>query len=231
MRAELVKSFQFEAAHATPAVPRVHGHSFVVEVVVEGPIDPDLAWVIDYAEISQAFKPVFETLDHRYLNDIEGMGEASFEGVAEYIRERLAPALALPVKVFVSMAGDGHFNAVLKVPDERLRLGERVRISFEAAHFLPNLPETHKCRRLHGHSFTIELAGSRAHAMAEAAREVVYDTLDRTSLNDIPGLENPTSEQLAMWIWERVKPRAPQLEAVAVAETCTARCIHRGPQP
>jgi len=231
MRVELVKSFQFEAAHSTQAVPQVHGHSFTVEVAVEGPIDPHLAWVIDYGDISTAFKPVFEALDHRYLNDIEGIGDASFDAVAEYIRARIAPAIALPLSVFVGMAGDGRFNAVLKPPDSRFSLTDRVRISFEAAHFLPNLPGAHKCRRLHGHSFVVELAGTRAHALAEVAREVVYDTLDRRNLNDIPGLENPTSEQLALWIWERVQPRAPQLEAVVVAETCTARCIYRGPQP
>jgi len=231
MRAELIKSFQFEAAHATPVVPQVHGHSFEVEVAIEGRMDPDLAWVIDYAEISEAFKPVFHDLDHRYLNDIEGMGDASFSAVAEYIQQRIAPALDLPVRVFVGMAGDGAFNPVLKSPDPRLPLGDRVRMTFEAAHYLPKLPETHKCRRLHGHSFTVELAGARAHALAELAHELVYDVLDRTHLNEIAGLENPTSEQLAVWIWERVKPRVAELDAVAVAETCTARCIYRGPQP
>lgn len=231
MRAELVKSFRFEAAHRTPAVPQVHGHSFEAEVVVEGPLDDRLAWVVDYGEISAAFKPVFDALDHRFLNEVEGIGDASFDAVAEYIQARMAPALSLPVRVFVGMTGDGSYNPALKTPDDRLVLPNRLRFSFEAAHFLPNLPEDHKCRRLHGHSFTVELAGPRAHAMAEAARELVYDTLDRTSLNDIPGLENPTSEQLAVWIWERVQPRIPGLEAVVVAETCTARCIYRGPQP
>ena len=231
MRAELIKSFQFEAAHSTPGVPQVHGHSFEVEVVVEGPIDPRLAWVIDYAEISAAFKPVFDALDHRYLNDIEGIGDATFDAVAAYIQGRIAPAIALPVKVFVGMTGDGCYNAALKMPDTRFTLGDRVRFSFEAAHYLPNLPESHKCRQLHGHSFVVELAGTRAHALADVGRDVVYDTLDRTSLNEISGLENPTSERLAVWIWDRVKPHAPGLEAVVVAETCTARCIYRGPQP
>lgn len=231
MQAELIKTFNFEAAHRTEAVPRIHGHSFVVEVAVRGEVDPALAWVIDYGEISAAFKPVFEALDHRYLNDLPGMGGATFPEVAAYIHARLQPELRLPIAVFVGMAGDGRFEPVTRPGDARFGLGDRIQFSFEAAHFLPNLPAEHKCRRRHGHSFKVALAGTDAAALAQAARAFVYDVLDRTELNGIAGLENPTSEHLAAWIWERVHPHAPCLEAVVVAETCTARCIYRGPQP
>lgn len=119
MKLELKKTFQFEAAHRLPRLPkdhkchRLHGHSFQADIVVEGECDPELGWVLDYAEISAAFKPIWEQLDHHYLNDI-------------------------------------------------------------------------------------------------------------------PGLENPTSENLAHWIWEQLKPRLPLLSRVEVAETCTARCVYRG---
>lgn len=116
---ELRKSFQFEAAHRLPHVPpghkcaRLHGHSFVAEIVVRGPLDPHLGWVMDYADIKAAFRPIYERLDHHYLNEL-------------------------------------------------------------------------------------------------------------------PGLENPTSENLAVWIWRELKPVLPQLSEVVVAETCTARCVFRG---
>jgi 6-pyruvoyltetrahydropterin/6-carboxytetrahydropterin synthase len=114
----------------------------------------------------------------------------------------------------------------------------RKTFQFEAAHRLPNLPETHKCRRLHGHSFQVELVISgpldTAHgwvmdyADISDAFKPVWDKLDHYYLNEVPGLENPTSENIALWIWQRVKPKLPLLAEVIVAETCTARCVYRG---
>lgn len=111
---------------------------------------------------------------------------------------------------------------------------------FEAAHRLPRLPQTHKCWRLHGHSFRFELALEGEvdpqtgflldFADVDAVCQPVLDKLDHYLLNDVEGLENPTSEILAAWIWDRIKPRLPQLTAVTVAETCDARCIYRGPR-
>lgn len=110
--------------------------------------------------------------------------------------------------------------------------------SIEAAHRLPNLPESHKCRRLHGHSFrvTIHLTGPIAQpegwvqdfSEIATAFEPLYQQLDHHYLNEVPGLENPTSENLARWIWDRLKPGLPQLSQVAVRETCTAGCVYRG---
>jgi 6-pyruvoyltetrahydropterin/6-carboxytetrahydropterin synthase len=96
---EVFKEFTFEAAHRLPAVPpdhkcaRLHGHSFRVRVSVEGPIGDDSGWVIDFADIGAASRPVFETLDHHYLNEIEGLSNPTSERIAEWIWERLAPAL------------------------------------------------------------------------------------------------------------------------------------------
>ncbi|MCZ8206383.1 6-carboxytetrahydropterin synthase QueD [Gemmatimonas sp.] len=109
----------------------------------------------------------------------------------------------------------------------------------EAAHRLPNVPPGHKCARLHGHSFGIELRVSGPldpalgwvmdFAEIKTAFQPLYDQLDHHYLNDIPGLENPTSEVLAVWIWERLKPVLPLLSAVVVRETCTSGCEYRGP--
>ncbi|EDM1755759.1 6-carboxytetrahydropterin synthase QueD [Salmonella enterica subsp. diarizonae] len=110
--------------------------------------------------------------------------------------------------------------------------------TFEAAHRLPHVPEGHKCGRLHGHSFTVrlEITGEvDLHtgwiidfADLKAAFKPTYDRLDHYYLNDIPGLSNPTSEVLAKWIWDQVKPVVPLLSAVMVKETCTAGCVYRG---
>ena len=109
----------------------------------------------------------------------------------------------------------------------------------EAAHRLPNVPAGHKCARLHGHSFRIELLvrGEPAQdsgwvmdfADLKTAFQPIYDQLDHHYLNEIPGLENPTSEQLAIWIWERLYPRLPTLSEIVVHETCTSGCRYRGP--
>jgi 6-pyruvoyltetrahydropterin/6-carboxytetrahydropterin synthase len=110
--------------------------------------------------------------------------------------------------------------------------------TLEAAHHLPNVPEGHKCRRLHGHSFRVEIhiAGPVQEktgwildfADLTRAFQPLYDQLDHHYLNEIEGLENPTSEHLARWIWQRLKPALPLLATIVVRETCTAGCIYRG---
>jgi 6-pyruvoyltetrahydropterin/6-carboxytetrahydropterin synthase len=101
------------------------------------------------------------------------------------------------------------------------------------------VPEGHKCRRLHGHSFRVEvrvrgvpdpaLGWVMDFADLKAAWAPLDDALDHQYLNDVPGLENPTSEVLARWIWARLLPTLPGLAAVAVRETCTSGCVYRGP--
>ena len=109
---------------------------------------------------------------------------------------------------------------------------------FEAAHRLPNVPEGHKCARLHGHSFHVRLSVCGAapepsgwvmdFGEIKTAFKPIYDQLDHYYLNDIPGLENPTSENLARWIWQRLQPVLPALSAVEIRETCTSGCIYSG---
>ncbi len=108
----------------------------------------------------------------------------------------------------------------------------------EAAHRLTGVPPTHKCARLHGHSFRIEVHVSgnidaatgwvMDFAEIKAAFAPIHDQLDHRYLNDIEGLDNPTSERLAVWIWDALKPRLPLLSRLIVHETCTAGCIYSG---
>ncbi|HET7663322.1 MAG TPA: 6-carboxytetrahydropterin synthase QueD [Rhodanobacteraceae bacterium] len=110
--------------------------------------------------------------------------------------------------------------------------------TIEAAHRLPNVPEGHKCARLHGHSFGIEIRVSGEpdpvtgwvmdFAEVKAAFAPIFERLDHHYLNDVEGLENPTSEVLARWIWRQLGPHLPGLSEVTVRETCTAGAICRG---
>ena len=111
-------------------------------------------------------------------------------------------------------------------------------LTFEAAHRLPNAPEGNKCRRLHGHSFSVEVAVEGEvdpltgwvldFAELKASTKPIVEALDHHYLNEIEGLENPTSEVLARWIWNRLQPALPLLSCVTVRETCSARCEYRG---
>jgi 6-pyruvoyltetrahydropterin/6-carboxytetrahydropterin synthase len=110
--------------------------------------------------------------------------------------------------------------------------------AFEAAHRLPNAPAGHKCGRLHGHSFRVSVVCEGEidpqsgwlvdFANIKEGMRPILDRLDHYYLNEIDGLENPTAENLARWIWHKLVPALPQLSEVHVAETCTARCEYRG---
>jgi 6-pyruvoyltetrahydropterin/6-carboxytetrahydropterin synthase len=108
----------------------------------------------------------------------------------------------------------------------------------EAAHRLPHVPAGHKCARMHGHSFRIEVHVSGEpgeqtgwvmdFADIKTAFAPVFAEIDHHCLNDIAGLENPTSEQLSMWIWKRLKPGLPALSKIVIHETCTSGCVYVG---
>jgi 6-pyruvoyltetrahydropterin/6-carboxytetrahydropterin synthase len=109
---------------------------------------------------------------------------------------------------------------------------------FEAAHRLPKVAAGHKCSRLHGHSFRVELAASGPVDESTGwlfdfqrlydAWTPLFEQLDHRYLNEVPGLENPTSEVLAGWIWARIKPVLDPLVRVTVFETCESRCEYEG---
>jgi 6-pyruvoyltetrahydropterin/6-carboxytetrahydropterin synthase len=110
--------------------------------------------------------------------------------------------------------------------------------TFEAAHRLPFVPDDHKCARLHGHSFRVEIHVSGEvdetsgwimdFGDIKSAFKPLLDRLDHYYLNEIDGLENPTSENLARWIWERLESTLPGLSRIVVRETCTSGCVYVG---
>jgi 6-pyruvoyltetrahydropterin/6-carboxytetrahydropterin synthase len=125
---------------------------------------------------------------------------------------------------------------VVKAPPMNVRLVHEFK--FESAHRLPKVPEGHKCARLHGHSFKVEISVDGPvnpdtgwfldFDELYKLWKPLHDVLDHHYLNEVPGLENPTSEVLAKWIWDAMKPRLPSLSQVTLFETCDARCEYKG---
>jgi len=97
MVCRLTKEFFFEAAHTLPHVPeghpchRMHGHSYRVEIAVEGPVDPQMGWVYDHSKISEVMNPIVDSLDHRYLNEITGLENPTAEAICGWLWKRLEP--------------------------------------------------------------------------------------------------------------------------------------------
>ena len=118
----------------------------------------------------------------------------------------------------------------------RIELAREYR--FEAAHRLPRVPAGHKCARLHGHSFKFEIllegeVDERTGFLidfgdVDAIVQPLVQRLDHSFLNELEGLENPTSEILSAWLWKRLRPDLPALSAVTVSETADSRCTYRG---
>jgi 6-pyruvoyltetrahydropterin/6-carboxytetrahydropterin synthase len=107
MRMRLERSYRFEAAHFLPKVPpghkcaRMHGHSYAIEVAIEGDVDPERGWVVDFAEIDEHAQPLVKALDHQVLNEIEGLANPTSELLAAWWWQRLAKALPV-VEIVVS---------------------------------------------------------------------------------------------------------------------------------
>jgi 6-pyruvoyl tetrahydropterin synthase/QueD family protein len=124
-------------------------------------------------------------------------------------------------------------------PPQRTTTSIFKEFTFEAAHRLPYVPAEHKCHRLHGHSFRVEVhvrgevdpstGWILDFADIKAAFQPLHMQLDHNYLNEIVGLENPTSENIAAWVWERLERTLPGLFRVIVRETCTSGCVYSGP--
>ncbi len=108
----------------------------------------------------------------------------------------------------------------------------------ESARRLPKLPADHPCSRVHGHSFKVEIHVSGPmdaemdwvvdFAELDAAFSPIHAQLDHHYLNEIPGLENPTTERMAQWIWQKLKPALPGLSKIVIQETHLSGCVYRG---
>jgi 6-pyruvoyltetrahydropterin/6-carboxytetrahydropterin synthase len=204
----------------------LHGHGFRVRVVGSladgrGPFqgaEPDA--------LSAYLAHLLAPLDYRYLNDI--LDEPDDLRLADWVRQRLACAGAQ-----VAVASEPARGGMIGV-DGATTVWRR--FQFEAAHRLPNVPPGHQCGRMHGHGFVVLLhAGVDRWASAtlmqdrlDACWQPFLDRLQHACLNDLPGLENPTSEALAAWLWQGLAPELPELALVTVHETASAGCHYDG---
>ena len=107
MKAEIVQSFEFHAAHSLPAVSamhkctRVHGHTYKIDIHVSGEVGPETGWVMDFYDLEAAFNPLLERLDHKLLNEIAGLENPTAEHIGAWIWSQLKPKLPILSKVVV----------------------------------------------------------------------------------------------------------------------------------
>jgi 6-pyruvoyltetrahydropterin/6-carboxytetrahydropterin synthase len=215
----------FESARQVTVLPighrsrRLHGHSFMAKVRVALP----QGWASfpggEVGDLRAHLARCIEPLDYHMLND--QLAQPTDENLARWVRARLdCPGIEQ-----VGIQSTLHEGADLD-RNEHAHIWRRY--IFESAHRLPNVPPGHKCGRMHGHGFEAIL-----HANVDLGKSdigVDFDHLDQcwapmhaefhhACLNDIPGLDNPTSELIGNWIWARIKPKLPALSWVTVYET------------
>lgn len=221
-----------EAAHRNPhggaAAARLHGHSYKVEVLASGTPDEVVGWIVDFAELKRLFEPLYAQLDHAYLNDVPGLEhDSTVPALRRWILDRLEPRPAWLDGVRVSITGDLCLKLVRLAEDEFEHLPERIRMTFEAAQSLPQLPGAHPCKKIHGHSYRLELGAKDLDGLAGLLPEL-YATLDHTYLNEIAGLESATTERICRWVWVWLEARGAAPTIVVVQETPSARCLYYG---
>jgi 6-pyruvoyltetrahydropterin/6-carboxytetrahydropterin synthase len=229
-----VAAASFEAARRVAILPadhrsrRLHGHGFIARV--RAALPPAWATFPGAATgmLTAALNDCVGAFDYRDLNEF--LPVPTDENLARWVRDRLG----VPGVESIGIQSTHNQGADLDGADHA-HVWRRFR--FESAHYLPNVPAGHPCGRLHGHGFEVILHADQA--LAGRDMGVDFDQLDRlwapfqtelhhACLNDIPGLENPTSEQLAHWLWQRLKPVLPALSWVTVYETATAGCHYDG---
>lgn len=229
-----VASANFESARYLDHYPdnhkchRHHGHSFISRVRSEQNNNSGSFYLEDSNVLEQTLKQYVSALDYDLLNN--HLDNPTDENLAQWIRQ----GIQLPDSDLVGIQSTRHQGTDLD-NQGNAHLWRRYR--FEAAHQLPNVPTGHQCGRMHGHGFEVILHADRS--SLDQQSELNYQTLDRhwapiqqqldhACLNDIPGLENPTSEALCGWIWQRLKQDLPSLSWVTVYETVTAGCHYDG---
>jgi len=232
MHVELVRIMTFSAAHRVPTslhepARRLHGHNFAVEFSLSGTIKSDCGWLLDFGEIREGFAPLAERLDHSFLNEVEGLEVPNIPSLERWIFNRMKSDLPTLERAFVTIMGHLSFTPRRLAEDRRLGLSERLSFTLESAHRLPLVGSGHKCNRLHGHSFRVEVGARDLERLKEPLRRI-YDQLDHRFLNEIDGLENPTSENLAIWIWRAVRTDVPDLGVVVIRESPETACFYRG---
>ena len=233
LSAYTVATAGFEAACKIESLPeqhpasRLHGHGFQVKiraVLAEG-------WArfpgSEVGDLLSHLQACIAPLDHKYLNDV--VSDPTNENIARWIQQQLCIDID---KISVQSTGNEGVDI-----DKHGTAHVWQRFRFEAAHRLPNVAPGHQCGRMHGHGFEVILHANQS--LGNAAMAVDFNALaalwnqvapelEFACLNDIKGLENPTSEHLCAWLWKRLKPELSMLSYVSVYETSTAGCHFDG---
>ncbi|MBF0288191.1 MAG: 6-carboxytetrahydropterin synthase [SAR324 cluster bacterium] len=227
---QFFRKYRFEAARRLGGIAkdhrtsRLHGHSFVLTAAIHSEKQNE---DIVFAELDKKMHPLFASLDYQYLNESIPLENPTSSNLLKWAHEqaRLDDSVVLELqdtKKNVRMADDGRFQFSQE-------------FILHSAHFLPNVPEGHKCGRLHGHNFKIILTweGDPEQELLEYEQlleqfQPLYEQLHCRLLNDIDGLENPTSENLSAWLWKKLKTVIPLLVSVTVYETNSVGSSYTG---
>ncbi len=224
----------FEAACQIVSLPqdnpasRLHGHSYLARIRADLPQGWGEFAGAEVNQLQQQLKTAVAPLDHQFLNDL--INAPTNENLARWVNEQL-PALQLDKVGIQSTANEG-----VDI-DKQGKAHSWKRFRFEAAHQLPNVAADHQCGRMHGHGFEVIL-----HAHQRIGNDAMGVNLDALQLhwsriapklhlkclNDIAGLENPTSEYLCLWIWNQLSPLFEELSWVSVYETASAGSHYDG---
>jgi 6-pyruvoyltetrahydropterin/6-carboxytetrahydropterin synthase len=218
----------FEAAREVSLLPdghrsrRLHGHSFLAEVRCSLPI----GWADfpgnEVPQLRDRLSATVQPLDYDFLN--RKLEQPTDENLARWVRQHL------DVPGIDNVAVQSTSNEGVDI-DRNDHAHVWRRYLFESAHQLPNVPVGHKCGRMHGHGFEVILHANQDISSREmsldydyldACWQPIHQELHMACLNDLAGLENPTSEIISAWIWNRLKPTLPELSWVTVYETASA---------
>lgn len=215
----------FEAARQVTLLPdghrsrRLHGHSFLAKIRVK----KNEGWAKfpgdEVGELRRRLAKAIAPLDYEHLN--KKLDQPTDENLARWVRKGvdLSGIYNVGIQSTINEGVDLDY-------EEHAHIWRRY--VFQSAHQLPNVPPGHKCGRMHGHGFEVILHANqdlRARQIGidydhlDKLWEPIHAELDQNCLNDIPGLENPTSELISSWIWKRLKPQLPELSWVTVYET------------
>lgn len=224
-------SASFEAARQVPGLRpghrlgALHGHGFEATVFAQLPADfaPYAGGEVD--ALQAALAACIQPLNYAHLNEV--LPEPSDAQLARWIAQQLSAQTGLPAIERVALRSTPMCGVDWQADGASGRVQLWRRFRFQSAHRLPNVPLGHKCGRMHGHGFEAVV-----HAWQDGAgtAPIDHDTLDAVwaplhmqlnyqCLNEIDGLDNPTSENLSAWIWAKLQPELPQLAGVTVFET------------
>lgn len=217
----------FEAARQVQVLPpghrsrRLHGHSFLARVRCALPS----GWADfpggEVDRLRRELQAAVSTLDYQYLN--EQLAQPTDENLARWLRERLQ----LPGLEQVGIQSTGHEGIELDLSGHAHVWR---RYQFESAHQLPNVPAGHKCGRMHGHGFEVIVHANKNLGGADLSIDYdhldalwapLHEMVDYRCLNDLPDMDNPTSEMLSSWFWQRLSPVLPELSWITVYETAS----------